>query len=160
MKLTVDTISPRVAMVMFDGDDCTFDEVQKIKKYIEAYDPEEKKVESQAKDGSVTLGFEFKNIDPSIPNVVFNYITCDQYGKISISDELAEAIKAKVMPEKPKEKMRGWTCMRVWTCLNCGKDIYYAGGYSHCDTNSLHCHGLAISYKGCAIPKPDSERWV
>lgn len=73
--------------------------------------------------------------------------------------------------EKPKEKRR------VWTCLNCGKDITYPistdvvvneNTYFHwskefphllrrrCDDN----YNEPLTATNLAIPKPDSEKWV
>lgn len=75
--------------------------LDKFAKYIEAYDPEkpmigvveEKKIEVPSQDCEVRLDFRFRD-------KVYDYISCDQDGKITISDEFAEAINAKIMPKK------------------------------------------------------------
>jgi hypothetical protein len=48
--------------------------------YIEAYDPEKRP------EGSVTLGFRFTD-------TAFDYMSCNQDGKIVISDQFRDAIK-------------------------------------------------------------------
>ena len=86
------------------------DRLERMVKYFEAYDPAEK-VEDKNNDhkipihhiikedlediivndpehGRVTLGFRFTDN-------VYDYMTCDQDGKIIISDEFAEAIRQK-----------------------------------------------------------------
>lgn len=90
------------------------DRLERMVKYFEAYDPEGK-VEDKNNDhkipvhhiiredledktvndpghGRITLGFRFTDN-------VYDYMTCDQDGKITISDEFAEAFKAKIMPK-------------------------------------------------------------
>lgn len=58
--------------------------------------------------------------------------------------------------EKAKEKKR------VWTCLNCGEDIYFHDVYLHCKSDSFLCdpQELLMPRPDIAIPKPDTERLI
>lgn len=66
------------------------DELKKLIEYIEAYEPAVR--DKDSKDSKVSLGFRFVN-------AIYDFMTCDGDGKITISSALAESIKAKIMPK-------------------------------------------------------------
>lgn len=113
-------------------------DINKFEEYIRAYDS---KTSVYAVD---------------INNKITTLIYADNWGKIIISDELAEAIKEKIMKEaeKPKEK-------RFWECWNCGEDIYSHNNlYRHRLTHRNDCNVNKGYPFNIATPKPDTERII
>jgi hypothetical protein len=110
----------------------------------------------------------------SYPKELHDFLDKEHAGDLFNGDAfscwVADWIKS--LRDKPKEKRR------VWTCLNCGKDITYPistdivvheRAYFHwsrelprtmrrrcCDDN----YNEPLTATNLAIPKPDSERWV
>jgi hypothetical protein len=173
-KLVVEKIDAESATVKINMDCIVFMDVTKIREYIEAYDPEVNlsKIQMQA---IVSLHKAVNALNSLLsrtqPKEDKCCETCGYWkagqGKVigrcpkvdvfiptSISDGFnCPSWKAKE-PEQHKEKIR------VWTCLHCGKDIYYSGGYSHLHNDYLLCEERKWHRRTIAVPKPDSARWV
>lgn len=71
-------------------------DVNKFNAYIEAYDPEKCKTEINTND-KVSIDGPPKSIWNQVGDGVFGLVFVNKEGELSISDEFAEAIKAKIL---------------------------------------------------------------